>query len=207
MNLTTLIPPLLADITAPEGFAPSPEMEAWMRETFLNPDSKFHNPDHDHLLMASIGVLWTNVANSRNMIPIVGTAELGKPMGTMGKWAKARFQFQLLEWFGVDELDFLITFYAPFFAGCGEVEWYSTPEHEYYHCGQARDEFGQPKYRKDGRPVFGMRGHDVEEFVGIMERYGVEGGAGQSSAFIKASRKRPLFSGKAIQVHCGTCLR
>lgn len=204
MQLTSLIPPLLADINQPAAFAPSKEMEVWMRETFLDEKSRFFNVEHDHLNSASLGVLWTNVPNSRQMKVIVGTAELGKPMGTMGKWAKARFQFQLLEWFGVDELDFLITLYAPFFAGCAEVEWYATSEHELYHCGQVMDDFG-PKFRKDGTPVFGIRGHDVEEFVGILERYGVEGGAGDTRAFVGASKRRPLFTGKAIAIHCGTC--
>jgi hypothetical protein len=202
MQLTTLIPPLMADSDQPAAFAPSKEMEAWMRETFLNDKSRFYNVAHDHLNSASLGVLWTNVPNSRQMKVIVGTAELGKPMGTMGKWAKARWHFQLLEWFGVDELDFLITLSAPFMAGCSEVEWYATCEHELYHCGQAEDEFG-PKFHKNGTPVFGIRGHDVEEFVGVQERYGI--GAGDTAALVRAAKKRPLFSGKSIAVHCGTC--
>nr|WP_271894430.1 putative metallopeptidase [Phyllobacterium sp. IY22] len=46
-------------------------------------------------------------------------------------------------------------------------------EHELYHAGQDRDSFGAPKFRKStGLPVFILRGHDIEEFIGVVRRYG-----------------------------------
>lgn len=204
MLLTSLIPPLLADITQPEAFAPSPETLEWMRNTFFDSKSKFYNPAHEHLIGARLGVLWTNAPNSKNGKPVVGTAEMGKPTGSMSKWAKARFRFQLEQWFGEGELDFLITLHAPYLAGCDEANFFSTAEHELYHCGHQTDEFG-PKFHKDGTPVYAIRGHDVEEFVGIIERYGPNAGAGDTRAFVNAAKRKPLFSGKRIEIYCGTC--
>lgn len=45
-------------------------------------------------------------------------------------------------------------------------------EHELYHITQATDDFGAPKFNKEGQPVLKLRGHDVEEFVGVVRRYG-----------------------------------
>jgi len=46
-------------------------------------------------------------------------------------------------------------------------------EHELYHIVQSVDEFGAPKFNRDtGMPTLTLRGHDVEEFVGVVRRYG-----------------------------------
>jgi hypothetical protein len=118
---------------------------------------------------------------------IVGQAEPGVRRG-MGAWAKSRAELQLRQWFGSIP-DFLITIDATYAASCGDVEFCSFVEHQLYHCGQERDLFGAPKFTKYGRPVFAMRGHDVEEFVGIVRRYGVGAAAGY------------------VREACGTCLK
>lgn len=55
----------------------------------------------------------------------------------------------------------------------------ATPEqreilvfHELAHCVQKEDAFGAPKFDKDGHPVWGLKGHDVEEFTSVVARYG-----------------------------------
>lgn len=203
-SLASLIPPVLAE---PGGqFIPCPKTLGWIRETFLDADSLLYNVEHDHLNSADIGILWTNAENSRQMKRVVGTAETGNPPNSLsGKWAKARWLQQTQEWFGQDGPDFIITLSAPYFAGATDIEQCAIIEHELYHCGQKMDAFGCPKFTKAGKPVFGIRGHDVEEFVGVMRRYGVSGGAGESKAFVDAALKEPEIAHASIAGMCGTC--
>ena len=44
--------------------------------------------------------------------------------------------------------------------------------HEMMHAGQATDEYGGPKFNRQGEPVWCIRGHDVEEFNAVVARYG-----------------------------------
>lgn len=202
--LTDLIPVELAE--PGEKFIPCPKTIAWIRETFLDPNSPLYNVEHDHLNSAQIGVLWTNAPNTRHMKTIVATAELAKPPTSLGKWAKARWLYQVEQWFGTTALDFIITFFAPFFAGAEETQHFAVPDHELYHCGQKLDDFGLPKFSKTtGKPVFGLRGHDVEEFVGIYRRYGYQAGAGDSKALILAAKQKPEIGLAQIAGMCGTC--
>lgn len=203
-SLASLIPVALAE---PGGqFIPCQKTLEWIRETFLNQDSPLYNVEHDHLNSAAIGVLWTNAPNSRHMRTIVATAELAKPPSSLSKWAKARYEYQTEQWFHPLSLDFIITLYAPYFAGATEVEQCAVAEHELYHCGQKKDLFGLPMFsKKSGKPTYGIRGHDVEEFVGIMRRYGPSGGAGDSRAFIEAALKEPEIGYAQISGMCGTC--
>ena len=63
-----------------------------------------------------------------------------------------------------------------------------------------------PKFSKQtGRPVFAIRGHDVEEFVGVVERYGAE--ATNVQALVRAANKGPSIAQAAIANACGNCLR
>lgn len=183
-------------------FEPAPDLLAWLTETFVADGAPLNNPDHAHLAMADIGVLWTNVANSRNGRRIVGQAEFKPPSATMGKWAKARAECQIVQWFGMKP-DFMLTFDAEYAARCTDAEFCALVEHELYHCGQARDEFAAPRFIKStGLPVFEMRGHDVEEFTGVVRRYGAE--AAHVAAFVAAALTADVTAERIAHV-CGTC--
>lgn len=184
-------------------FAPAPELNLWLRAAFIDRDSELFNPDHSHLRFANVGVLWTNVGNTRGGGLIVGTAEMPSAQG--GKWAKARFEQQMRGWFG-SMPHFLITIYAPYAVEADDATFCSLIEHELYHCGQARDAFGAPKFnRRTGLPVFSMRPHDVEEFVGCARRYGVDACAGQTRQLVEAAQQPPTIAAASIARHCGTC--
>ncbi|MDK1388633.1 putative metallopeptidase [Sinorhizobium sp. 8-89] len=152
-------------------------MPDWIEATFLYPASPVHNPEHAHLVHAEIGFLWTAVENSRKGRRIIGQCEEGKPQGAMGKWARARAEMQIKQWFG-HVPDFIITLDAEYCRECGDAEFMALVEHELYHAAQDVDAFSAPKFSKaTGRPVFTIRGHDVEEFVGVVRRYGADAAA------------------------------
>jgi hypothetical protein len=184
-------------------FVPAPELRDWAFASFIAEDAIAENPDHAHLRFASIGMLWTNVQNSRHGMSIAGQAEFKPPGGTMGKWQRARAEAQLHEWFG-EQLDFLLTFDARYASICTDAEFCALIEHELYHCGQAKDLFGAPKFSPaTGAPVFAMRGHDVEEFLGVARRYGAVTPALKAMAL--ACDAGPELEQKAIRAACGSC--
>jgi hypothetical protein len=191
----------LIGINAGPRFEPAPDLLAWLTETFIADDGPLNNPDHAHLAFAQIGILWTNVANSRLGRRVVGQAEFKPPGGTMGKWARARAQAQIIGWFGAMP-DFLITFDAEYAASCTDTEFCALCEHELSHCGQARDEFGVPKFTQEGLPIFEMRPHDVEEFIGVVARYGMTPAV---EALVAAGNNAPEISADRLNVACGTC--
>lgn len=189
----------------PAAFAPAPDLTEWALATFIADDAPLLNEEHAHLRYANLAFLWTNVPNARGTNRIVGQAEFNPP-AVIGKWARARAEAQLMDWFG-SVPTFLITLDATYAETCGDAEFCSLVEHELYHCGQERDEFGAPKFRKSGAPAFAMRGHDVEEFVGIVRRYGVGAAAGQTLALVEAAQRGPTIAPAALSKACGTCLK
>lgn len=185
-------------------FLPAPELDEFVRESFLNEDSKLYNYDHRHLRQARIGYLWTNAGNTKQMKTVVGTCEIPKPSPMSSVWQKARYFYQLRQWFGTETLDFLITLDANYVADCSHINFLAILDHELYHCGHKRDEFGQKMFgKKSGKPIFGLLGHDVEEFTGIWMRYGPRAGAGDSMKLLVAGKGRPSIGKADIQKLCG----
>lgn len=184
-------------------FVPDDDLRSWIIDTFIAEGGDLTNPDHAHLREALLGVLWTNCDNSRNMRSVIGQAELMPPMA-MGKWQRARATQQVVEWFG--ELpDFLLTLSAPAAATMDDASFCALIEHELYHCAQKLDRYGMPAFDKEGQPVFAIRGHDVEEFVGVVARYGAQ--AAGVTEMVEAAKRRPLVGLASIAGACGTCLR
>lgn len=183
-------------------FTPAIDLAFWLTETFIEERAPLENPDHSHLQQAQIGVLWTNFPNERQLRAVLGTAEM--PVFRGNPWQKERQLSQLRQWFGT-EPDFLLTFFAPFLTTTDDASFCAIIEHELYHCGQAIDEYGSPKFRKDGTPVFTIRQHDVEEFVGVVERYGVGALETGVSRMVEAAKKIPAVRKSDIGRACGTC--
>jgi hypothetical protein len=185
-------------------FVPAPELDKFVRESFLNEESKLYNYDHRHLRKARIGYLWTNAGNMKQMKTVVGTAEIPKPSPMSSMWQKARYYYQIREWFGTTDLDFLITLDAVYISKAPNNIFLAILDHELYHCGHKRDEFGKKLFSKQtGKPIFGLLGHDVEEFVGIWMRYGPRAGAGDSMKLLIAGKSKPLIGKADIQKLCG----
>jgi len=192
-----------ADTVRP--FESAPELEAWARATFISEDAPLLNEEHAHLRDATIGFMWTAVPNARGGNGVVGQAEIPSIQG--GKWARGRFFQQVEAWFGLVP-DFMITLEASFADQADDATFCSLVEHELYHCGQAKDAWGAPRFSKTtGRPIFTMRGHDVEEFVGVVARYGVGAAAGQTAALVAAANRPAIVCEADIAGACGTCGR
>jgi hypothetical protein len=184
-------------------FIPAPELETWARDSFIEDGAPIWNEEHAHLQHARIGFLWTAVSNARGGHRIVGQCELMPPMA-MGKWQRARAEQQVEAWFGVVP-DFLVTLDAHYASHCDDAEFCSLVEHEMLHAGQERDPFGAPRFLKSGKPKFAVRGHDVEEFVSIVRRYGVGAAAGATRALVEAASRKPEVGAVQISQACGTC--
>ncbi|MBY4751876.1 putative metallopeptidase [Burkholderia dolosa] len=182
---------------------PADGVNDWVHHTFLRDGAPLHNEDHAHLAYADIAYLWAAVENVRQMRRVVGQCE--EVTIRAGGWQRARQEQQLCEWFGRVPA-FLITLDAHYARECSDLEWCALVEHELYHIGQRTDEFGAPAFTKDGMPKLGIRGHDVEEFVGIVRRYGVGGGAGDTAKLVDAARRAPEVGNADIARACGTCI-
>jgi len=184
---------------------PAHDLGEWVVQAFVEGGAPLANEDHAHLRAASIGFLWAGVENARKGRKVIGLAEPGMPQGAMGKWARARAIQQVEGWFG-SVPDFIITVDVGWWVQAGDAERCALIEHELYHCAQDRDEFGSPKFNAStGRPTFTMRGHDVEEFVGVVRRYGAD--ATGIQALIAAASQTPEIAAASIAQACGTCLR
>ena len=196
-------PPVdILDDPAPR-FVAAPDLEAWARRSFISELSPLHNPEHVHLQLATLGFVWTNVENTKKGRRILGQCQLITESGE--KWAQGRFHQQLREWF--EEVpDFLITIEAQNAMLCDDASFMALVEHELYHAAQDKDEFGQPKFNQlTGHPVWAIRGHDVEEFVGVVRRYGAD--AAGVREMVAAANKGPEIAEGQIARACGTCLR
>lgn len=194
-------------MTAPGTFVPAPVLEIWLRHAYLDEDGPLYAPEHAHLNDAFIGCLWTNADNIRQGKRIVGQAEMpARSLAKLGKWQRARSEQQLREWFGRVP-DFLLTFDALYADECDDAAFCALVDHELCHCAQAVDEFGAPRFNKEtGLPVFTIKPHDVEEFVSVVRRFGVQA-AGQTAVdLVIAAAQEPEIAHAAVTQACGTCI-
>lgn len=179
---------------------PALEVWQWIQREILANTGSIHNPEHGHLIDANIGVLWASRGFSKQGRGVLGQAE--QLMFRAGGWQKARQEQQVREWFG-EEPDYLITLAADYCAQCTDAEFCALVEHELYHIAQATDEYGAPKFTQEGLPKLYLRGHDVEEFVGVVRRYGASHDVQQ---LIDAASRPPEVAKINISRACGTCL-
>ena len=200
-------PPSLFDIeqVLEEGgyprFVPAPEVWGWVTEQFLSEDGPLTNPDHYHLVDADVAVLWASSGFTKRGRSVIGQAE--QVMFRAGGWQKGRMERQMVDWFGAVP-SFVITLAADYCMQCTDAEFCALVEHELYHIAQAKDDYGAPKFRKDsGMPALELRGHDVEEFVGVVRRYGA---SGQVQQLVDAANARPEVAVADVAQACGTCL-
>lgn len=188
-------------------FVAAPDVVDWIRDTFISgiARSPLANADHDHLALATLGVLWTNEKNTSKGRSIVGTAEIFAPKGNA--WQNARQEQQLREWFGGEVPNFILTLSAPYASAIDDATFCAVIEHELYHCAQATDQYGAPSFDRNGVPAWTLRGHDVEQFIGVVRRYGARA-AGVTTLIeaAKLAEEKPIVRATDVAGACGTCL-
>lgn len=192
----------------PLNIMPAHDMALWVKKTFLETDSKLFNQDHYHLydfMDGEIGFLWAASGFTKQMKHVVGQTEL--LAFRVGGFQRMRAEQQFYEWFGYSLPDFIITLDGSYCAECSDIEFCALVEHELYHIGHVQ-EFDAPKFNtKTGLPVLGMRDHDVSEFIGVVERYGVGSSEGAISRLVSASNSKPVIGKLDVAHACGTCLK
>lgn len=190
---------------APEEFSGvrrAPDLEAWIRSTFIEPGAALENLDHDHLRDARIGCLWAGEEWVRGGRRILGLAAIPRPPLGSTPWARALFAEQEFAFWGGDPPDFVLTFSAPWALEATDAEFCAVVDHELYHCAIAVDEFESPRFSADGSPRWAIRGHDVEEFLGVVRRYGVA--ASGVAEIVEAARSNEMrIDLGAIRAACG----
>ena len=180
--------------------APAPEVWEWLQAEILADTGSIHNEDHAHLLDADIRVMWASSSFTKQGRTVLGQAE--QVAFRAGGWQKARMEQQMRDWFG-DVPAYIITLAADYCAQCSGTDFCALVEHELYHIAQAKDQYGAPKFTQEGLPKLEIRSHDVEEFVGVVRRYGA---SPDVQALVDAAN-RPAEVGKLnIARACGTCL-
>lgn len=188
----------------PPSFRPDDKLAKWIHETFISGTGPLVHEVHSHLVQADICCLWTTAMNARQQKEIVGQARIPSPQGE--RWSRAMAEYQRFEWFG-REPDFLLIFYAPYVVTIEDAAWCALVEHELCHCAQAVDKEGERMFDEEGKPRYALKGHDVEEFVHVVQRYGVENGAGMTRQLVHAAMQAPTVAQADLRMACGTCLR
>lgn len=182
---------------------PALDMPLWVSKTFLTPDKNLYNPDHEHMAIAmesnAIGFIWIGAANIKKRKQVLGMCE--KVQLTGDKWAVAKKSQQLMEWFGLDLPEFIITLDADYCKECSDVEFCALVEHELYHIIHEKDNYGDLKFNKDNdNPLLGLEGHDVEEFKGVVRRYGA---IHEMAEIVAVANQTPEIAVEDVRGACG----
>ncbi|KTB99593.1 hypothetical protein AO387_21455 [Pseudomonas syringae ICMP 11168] len=180
--------------------APASDVWEWIQAEILADTGSIHNEDHAHLIDADIRVMWASSSFEKQGRRVLGQAE--QVAFRAGGWQKARMEQQMRDWFG-EIPDFIITLAADYCATCSDADFCALVEHELYHLAQATDQYGQPAFTKEGAPKLKLQGHDVEEFVGVVRRYGA---SPDVQRLVDAANKPAEVRTLNISRACGTCL-
>lgn len=185
-------------------FEPAPDLKQWILETFIDESSDLYNPDHGHIAPWDddlFKVLWASSAFIKAEQMVLGQTE--KIMFNAGGWKRARQEKQMINWFGCMP-NFLITIDAMYAASASDADFMALIEHELYHIGVKRDEDGNPLISAStGEYKYFLRGHDVEEFHGVVQRYGA---SEPVQKMVELANNGPTISRASIAHACGTCL-
>jgi len=176
----------------------------WIVETFLDPASKLYNKDHDHIICfrpPKISFLWAYTKCEMKGREVMGTTE--QVMINVGGWKRDRQELQLINWFG-DVPKFIITLDARKCQVMDDTDFCALVEHELYHVGhKINKDTNTFEYNSMGEPKLYLRGHDVEEFHGVVRRYGASEDVKEMARY---ANSKPEIGRASIAQACGTCL-
>lgn len=185
-------------------FEPAQELKEWILNTFIDDEGALHNPDHAHISPWDddlFKVLWASNAFIKADKVVLGQTEKFAPMA--GGWRKLRQEKQMLDWFGCIP-DFVITIDAQYASQASDTDFCALIEHELYHLGAKRDEDGNYLISPStGEYKYYLRPHDVEEFYGVVQRYGASESV---QKMVDLANDGPTIRKANIAHACGTCL-
>jgi hypothetical protein len=139
-------------------------------------------PEHEHLKdgQPRVAFLLRSVPQFEAGRQVLGSVHLPKVQGKL----KGVFGWMLARMFG--ELPhFVMILDREFWETRGDRDREILVFHECLHIAQAVDAEGEPRYTEEGEPVWVIRGHDVEEFVETVRRYGAY--SSDIRAFVEAA--------------------
>lgn len=187
----------------PYDFRPDEGLKDWVWSTFIDEEGELCNPDHVHLSYYNrdlIGFMWASRPFEKGGHIVLGQAEQVAIMA--GGWKRKRQELQMVQWFSYIP-KYIITIDAGFAESASDSDFCALVEHELYHIAHKRDEWGIPQFnRETGLPKLEIKGHDVEEFTGVVRRYGA---SEEVQTMIDAAKQRPEISRADIYHACGTC--
>lgn len=187
--------------------APAPDLKEWVMKNFLTLSGPLHNPDHDHIAEllddreSFLAFAWASSAFKSKQAFVLGQCE--KVMFNQGGWKKVRQEQQMRDWFGYVPT-YLITIDASFCDEANDSEFCALIEHELYHIGVMRDDDGEIIYSDHtDLPKHYLAGHDVEEFIGVVKRWGPSESV---KRLVEVAKNPPFVSERDISKCCGNCV-
>lgn len=199
-------------LDGPPTLAPALDVEAWVSAEILASDRPLTNYDHHTLTEweARIGWLWATEPLIKRGRRVLGRCHLAAPTGDA--WQVLTRTGQLLDWFGEVPTFYVIldAHHAAHALATGRpADVLAVVDHELYHCGVERDRYNVERFQRDGTPMWGIRPHDVEEFAGVVRRYGTAASA--AGPLVDAARyveeHGPDVAQATLEGICGTCKR
>ena len=191
--------------------APALDLEAWVQREILAEDRPLSIYEHAHLREhnARVCFLWTTEVEARQGRRTLGTCQLGRPTGRA--WPQAQRRAQLVDWFGAvpDFLIVLDALHASHALATGRPEnLLAVIDHELSHAGIKLDAYGERQFdRVTDEPTWAVMPHPVEEFPGVVRRWGIAAtGVGTMAEAIDHVRAHgPDIAPASLDGLCGTC--
>jgi Putative phage metallopeptidase len=130
-------------------------------------------PEHAHLFehQPAVAFLFREDGLVKQGRRVLGTCYMPRVQGDL----RPLFDWMLERMLGYSPI-FLFILDLEFWRDSTDREREILVFHEMSHAAQARDEHGEPRFnRVTGAPIWTIRGHDIEEFNQVVERYGAWG--------------------------------
>lgn len=142
-------------------------------------------PEFEHLVAGEATIEWLLRSDEKIRAGrrVLGTACMPSVKGELSEC----FEWMLENLFGAMPT-FLIVLDASYWTDeADDLQREILVYHELCHCTQKRDSYGTPRFNNiTGEPIWGIAGHDVEEFNAVVSRYGAH--SEDIRAFIAAAQ-------------------
>jgi hypothetical protein len=127
------------------------------------------DPDHAHLRLGSVNILFLFRRDPKFTQDKIELGSLSLPVfqgktGALAKWLMIR-SFGALP-------DFVMILDQTFWDQAPREQKVALVDHELTHAIVARNKNGEERFGDDGRPVWAIKPHDLEEFDRIVAKHG-----------------------------------